>query len=108
MAAKRQPFELIYDSEVVQHVKAIERKYHSLTRSTIEEQLSYEPEVETHNRKPLLRPSVFSTAWELRFGHENRFRVFYRTDTQARQVHILAIGVKLDNILSIDREEFEL
>jgi len=42
-----QPFELIYDPEVAQHLRAIDRKQHSLIRRTIEEQLRYQPEVET-------------------------------------------------------------
>ena len=108
MPTKRKPFELIYDPEVAQHIKAIDRKYHSLIRTTIKDQLNYEPEVETRNRKPLLRPSVFGTSWELRFGPDNRFRVFYRTNTQVNQVYILAIGVKTGQKLYISREEFEL
>jgi len=104
----KQPFELIYDPEVARHLKAIDHKHHSLIRRTIEEQLSYEPEVETRNRKPLLRPSVFGTAWEIRFGPNNRFRVFYRADPSIREVHILAMGVKVGNRLFIGGEEFEL
>ncbi|MBD2776057.1 type II toxin-antitoxin system RelE family toxin [Iningainema tapete] len=104
----QQPFELIYASEVVQHLLAIERKYHSQIRSIIEEQLSYEPEVETRNRKPLLRPSELGFTWELRFGSNNRFRVFYRTELSEKQVYILAIGVKDGNTLFIGGEEFEL
>ena len=104
----KQPFALVYDSEVAQHLAAIDRKYHSLIRRTLEAQLKYEPEIETRNRKPLLRPSVFGTAWELRFGPDNRFRVFYRTDVLAREVHILATGVKVGNRLFIGGEEFEL
>ena len=104
----KQPFELIYDPEVAQHLKTIDRKYHSLIRRTIEEQLRYEPEVETRNRKPLLRPSAFGTAWEIPFGPNNRFHVFYRTDPATRKVHILAIGTKVGNRLFISGEEFEL
>ena len=44
-----QPYELIYAPEVLQHLRAIDRKYHSLIRATIEEQLRYEPEAETRN-----------------------------------------------------------
>ena len=68
----KSPFALIYDSEVMQHLKTIDRKYYSLIQRTIERQLSYEPETETRNRKPLRRPSIFGTAWELRFGSVKR------------------------------------
>jgi hypothetical protein len=107
MAQKRR-FELIYDPEIDQHLAVIDRKYYSLIRRTIKEQLSYEPEVETRNRKPLQQPSVFGTAWELRFGPDNRFRVFYRTEAKIRQVRILAIGIKTGNRLFIGGEEFIL
>jgi hypothetical protein len=59
------------------HLKTIERKYHSLIRTTIENELQFEPDVETRNRKPLKRPVTFEAEWELRFGPDNRFRVFY-------------------------------
>jgi mRNA-degrading endonuclease RelE of RelBE toxin-antitoxin system len=104
----KSPFALIYDPEVARHLKTIGRKYYSLLQRTIEKQLSYEPEKETRNRKPLRRPSVFGTAWELRFGPDNRFRVFYRTDRPSREVHILAIGIKVGNRLFVGEEEFEL
>ena len=104
----KSPFALIYDPEVARHLKAVDRKYYSLIQRTIEKQLSYDPETETRNRKPLRRPSVFGTAWELRFGPDNRFRVFYRTDQPSREVHILAIGIKAGNRLFIGGEEFEL
>ncbi|MCJ7737772.1 MAG: hypothetical protein MUQ10_10750 [Anaerolineae bacterium] len=76
MVNPRQSFDLIYDPEVAQHLAKIERKYHSLIRYTIEEQLRYEPEVETRNRKPLRRPTELSATWEIRFGPGDRFRVF--------------------------------
>src|SRR5207248_4081805 len=78
--AKRQPFTLIYDPEVGRHLAAIEPKYHSLIRTAIEEQLRYEPETATRNRKQLERPIDLGARWELRLGPGNRFRVFYRVD----------------------------
>jgi mRNA-degrading endonuclease RelE of RelBE toxin-antitoxin system len=106
--AKKRPFLLIYDPHVEQHLTVIERRFYPLIQKTIEEQLSYEPEVETRNRKPLRRPSVFGTAWELRFGPENRFRVFYRTNQPTHSVFVLAIGIKRGSRLFIGRQEFEL
>jgi mRNA-degrading endonuclease RelE of RelBE toxin-antitoxin system len=105
---QRRPFQLIYDPEVAQHLKAVDRKHYPLIRRTIEEQLRYEPEVEARNRKPLLRPSVLGTAWEIRFGPNNRFRVFYRTDASIGEVHILAIGIKERDRLFVGGEEFDL
>ena len=101
-------FELIYDREVRRHLAKIERRYHSLIRREIESSLTYEPETETRNRKPLSRPSVFGTAWELRFGPDNCFRVFYRADLESREVYVLAIGVKQGSRLFIGGKEFQL
>ena len=49
-------YRIIYDVEVRRHLAAIDRKYHSLIRQTIEQQLSHQPDVETRNRKPLQPP----------------------------------------------------
>src|SRR5437870_12916211 len=49
----RQPFTLVYDPEVKYHLRAIERKHHSLIHERIREQLRFEPDSETRNRKPL-------------------------------------------------------
>ena len=104
----RRRYDLVYDREVRNHLAAIERKYHSLIRRAIERMLTYEPEREARNRKPLVRPSTLSTAWELRFGSANRFRVFYRADEERHEVHILAIGRKEGNHLYIGGTEFRL
>ena len=91
-----------------QHLRAIEAKYHSLIRATIQEQLSFEPENETRNRKPLDRPTGLGPTWELRLGPDNRFRVLYTVVTANWEVHILAIGVKQRNRLIIGGEELKL
>ena len=106
--ARAQPFALVYDPEVKDHLRAIEAKYHSLIRTIIEEQLLFEADVETRNRKSLKRPVVFEAEWELRFGPDNRFRAFYAVDLDRREVQILAIGVKHKNRLTIAGEEVRL
>jgi len=106
--ARTPPFSLIFDPEVKQHLRAIEPKYHSLIHEAIHEQLLFEPNAETRNRKPLQRPVAFSATWELRFGPDNRFRVLYSIDRERREVRILAMGVKQRNRLVIGGEEVEL
>ena len=106
MNSKR-AFELVYAPQVKEHLKAIERKYYGLIRREIEVQLQFEPEVETRNRKPLRRAVAFEAEWELRFGPNSRFRVFYEVDRDARAVYILAIGVKIRDRLTIAGEEVE-
>jgi mRNA-degrading endonuclease RelE of RelBE toxin-antitoxin system len=104
---RRPKFALTFAPEALDHLDAIERKYHRLIERTVDEQLAYTPEKETRNRKPLEPPAPFQATWELRFGPENRFRVFYEVDHDERNVWILAIGVKEGNRLLIAGEEFE-
>jgi mRNA-degrading endonuclease RelE of RelBE toxin-antitoxin system len=101
-------FAITYDPEVKLHLKFIERRYYSLIRTTIESQLQFEPEVETKNHKPLTRSVEFEAEWELRFGPDNRFRVFYQTDMEHSEVLVLAIGVKKGNRLWIGEKEVKL
>jgi hypothetical protein len=44
----------------------------------------------------------------LRFGPNNRFRVFYQIDHEAREVRIVAVGVKDRNRLLVGGEEVTL
>lgn len=107
MTSKKR-FNLIYAPVTKLHLKAIEPKYYSLIRTTIEDELQFEPDVETRNRKPLKRPVTFEAEWELRFGPDNRFRVFYDINMESHEVYVLAIGVKEGNRLLISGEEVKL
>jgi mRNA-degrading endonuclease RelE of RelBE toxin-antitoxin system len=108
IVARKPPFALIFDPEVKQHLRAIEAKNRSLIRMAIEEQLLFEPETETRNRKPLVRPAAIGATWELRFGPDIRFRVLYAVDNERHEVQILVVGVKQRNRLIIGGEEVEL
>jgi mRNA-degrading endonuclease RelE of RelBE toxin-antitoxin system len=103
--ASRQ-YALIFAPEVVQDLDGIDRKHHSFIRRQIRLRLSTEPEKEGRNRKPLEVPAPFGAQWELRFGPDNRYRVFYEVDPERRAVTILAIGTKIRDVLRIGREEF--
>jgi hypothetical protein len=107
MTQKRQ-FELIYPPIIKQHLKAIEPKFWSLIRDSLNTQLRFEPDSETRNRKPLKKPIAIGAKWELRFGPDNRFRAFYRIDYDEQLVIILAIGEKIGNQVNIGGEEVEL
>ena len=108
MSSRRDKFTLIYAPLTKSHLEAIDRKYYSLIRSNIERHLQYEPDVEAKNRKPLKRQVAFEAEWELRFGPDNRFRVFYDIDIGTREVHILAIGQKDRDRLVIGRKEIKI
>lgn len=86
----------------------IERKYHHLIQKAIDEQLSYTPQKETRNRKPLDPPAELGATWELRCGPQNRFRIFYEVDIFEKAVWILGIGVKEGNRVLLGGEEIEL
>ena len=104
----KQRFLLIYAPITKLHLKTIEHKYYSLIRITIENELQLEPDVETRNRKPLKRPVTFEAEWELRFGPDNIFRVFYEINIESYEVYILAIGVKKGNRLFFGGKEVKL
>jgi hypothetical protein len=107
MVRKKPAFQIVYQPETVRHLDAIEAKYLSLIRTTIEEQLSHRPFTETTNRKPLLRESPLGdNEWEIRFGPQNRLRVFYRSDPDEPQLVLVeAIGIKIRNRLMIGGQE---
>jgi mRNA-degrading endonuclease RelE of RelBE toxin-antitoxin system len=106
--ARASTFELGFAPEVIAHLAAIDRKHHALIQKTLDEQLTYVPDQETRNRKPIEQPAPFEATWELRFGPGNRFRVFYDVDQVERVVWILAIGVKERGHLFVSGEEFRL
>jgi len=105
---RQQPYSLIYAPEVRTHLRSIDARYYSLIREKIQEQLSFEPGVETRNRKPLRSPAALAARWEIRFGPDNHFRVLYDIDHEGHAVLILAIGEKEGNRLLIGGEDVEL
>src|SRR5260370_34373008 len=106
--ARRQAYTLAFAAEVTKHLRAIDAKYHAHIREKIGEQLRFEPAAETTNRKPLRQPAPFGATWEIRFGPDNRFRVLYDIDQEARVVQIMAIGEKQRERLFIGGEEVQL
>ena len=69
---------------------------------SVDEQLQYQPTVETRNRKPM-RPNPIAP-WELRIGD---LRVYYEVDVAESFVRVLTVGVKQRNVVRIGREIFE-
>ena len=105
---RRLRFTLVFAPETIAHLNAIERRYHGLIREMINKQLAHSPDQATRNRKPLEPPARFGAAWELRFGPNNRFRVFYLVDPAKQTVWVLAFGIKTRDRLLIGGEEFDL
>src|ERR1700722_6788597 len=102
--AKRPAYTLSFAPEAIEHLGAIDAKHERLLRQTIREQLRHQPTDETRNRKPLDLPAPFGASWELRCGPDNRFRVLYDVDEEAKVVSIVAIGVKDRSRLLFDGE----
>jgi mRNA-degrading endonuclease RelE of RelBE toxin-antitoxin system len=107
-AMSRTPsFSIRFDPLVKGHLNKIEKKHHSLIRTSVHDQLAFQPLVETRNRKPLQRPVESGATWELRLGPGNRFRVLYSVDAENQIVNVLAVGVKDGNRLVIGGKEVQ-
>ncbi|OHD63272.1 MAG: hypothetical protein A2176_11870 [Spirochaetes bacterium RBG_13_51_14] len=100
-------YNIFYSDEVFSHLLSIDKKYWPQIKHKIIEQLIHEPDTETRNRKPLSNPPI-DDRWELRFGPQNCFRVFYKIDYHNNEVLILAIGVKIKEKLYIGKKEIKL
>ena len=74
----------------------------SITLTSHAAKLAYNP------WKPLTGQTILESAWELRFGPDNRFRVLYRVNVSRREVHVLAIGLKKGSSLFIGGLEVKL
>ena len=105
--ARPRAFEVVFDALALGHMDAIGNKYHSLIRTTVDEQLVYDPDVATRNRKPLARATGIGAAWEVRCGPGNRFRIFYDVHRDERLVVVLAIARKVGERLFVGRERFQ-
>ncbi|MBE2233731.1 MAG: type II toxin-antitoxin system RelE/ParE family toxin [Anaerolinea sp.] len=97
-------FHIEYSPEVEDHLRTLTVRQQRLVLDAVDAQLSYEPTVETRNRKPM-RPNPLAP-WELRVG---KLRVYYDVDDeQAFTVFVRAVGIKERNQVRIGREVIEL
>ncbi|MBC6455390.1 MAG: type II toxin-antitoxin system RelE/ParE family toxin [Hormoscilla sp. SP5CHS1] len=88
----------------MEHLKSLTTLEQRTVLDTVDEQLKYEPLVETRNRKPMKPNSLAS--WELRIGN---LRVYYDVEENTVSVvYIQAVGVKNRNQVRIGKEEIEL
>ena len=94
------------DEFALENLRFIPAKSHSALKDSILEQLRYEPTVITRNRKPL-DPKILETAWELRCGPQNTYRVLYEVLEEEMQVNILVIGIKQGASLIVNGRELE-
>ena len=71
--------------------------------SDIRTQLSYQPLIETRNRKPMRDNAV--APWVLR---TRKYRTFYEVLAEEKKVRVVAIGHKEHNELFVRGRKFEL
>ena|SRR3990167_8690254 len=96
-------YEIEYTPEAIDDLKLFRKYEQQSIFNQINEQLLYEPVLETRNRKKL-RPNNVAE-YELRV---RKFRVFYDVDEVAKIVKIEAIGHKESSRLFIHGKEYEL
>lgn len=98
------PYRIEYSPEVENHLCALTTRQQATVLDTIEKQLTYQPTIETKNRKPM-RPNLLAP-WELRIG---TFRVYYDVEEKPEPiVRIRAVGIKLRNQVRIGKEVVQL
>ena len=96
-------FTIDLSDDALEEVRQFRKRDSTTIFDEIELQLTYQPDVETRNRKPLRAHPLGE--WELRV---DKFRVFYDIDTENKTVLVKAVGVKIGNTLFIRGEEFPL
>ena len=83
------PYRIVYAEEIRDHLRSLTARQRAILFDSIEEQLTYEPTVETRNRKEMLPNSLAS--WELRIGD---LRVYYDVTEVPKTVTVVAVGIK--------------
>ena len=97
-------YHIEYTDAAIEHLKVLTTQQQRTVLDTVDEQLQYEPLVETRNRKPMEHNSL--ATWELRIGN---LRVYYDVEENTVSVvYIQAVGVKNRNRVRIGKEEIEL
>ncbi len=97
-------YEIEYSPDAEDHLRGLTVRQKAIILDNVDDQLTYQPGVETRNRKPM-RPNPIAP-WELRIGD---LRVYYDFSQKAKNiVYIRAIGIKERNIIRIGREEIHL
>ena len=96
-------YQIEFTPEALDDLTAFRKSEQNEILDGVEEQLRFEPTIETRNRKRM-RPNPVAE-WELRIG---RFRVLYNVEGEVKIVSIEAIGIKIGNDLIIRGEKRKL
>lgn len=87
-------YEIEFTDKALADLRWFRRDEQNTILDGIEANLRYEPTVETRNRAPL-RPNQ-TAEWKLRLGN---FRVYYDVDAAAQFVSVVAVGLKVRNLV---------
>ena len=97
-------YRIEYAPAVANHLQDLTVRQQVIVLDAVDEQLIYQPTVETKNRKPM-RPNPLAP-WELRIGN---LRVYYDVEAEPEPlVYIHAVGVKERNQVRIAGEIYDL
>lgn len=96
-------YRIEYSPEALEHLRYLTARQQAIIVDSIDEQLVYQPMVETKNRKPM-RPNSLAL-WELRVGD---LRIYYDVEEPEAIVCVNAIGVKERNQVRIAGEIYNL
>jgi mRNA-degrading endonuclease RelE of RelBE toxin-antitoxin system len=97
-------YRIEYSPESEAHLAYLTARQQVIVLDAVDEQLMYQPTVETKNRKPM-RPNPLAP-WELRIGD---LRVYYDVEEEPEAVvYVNAVGVKERNQVYIAGEVYNL
>ena len=98
------PYRIDYSPDAEDHMRVLTARQKAIVLDAVDDQLTYQPMVETKNRKPM-RPTPVAP-WELRIGN---LRVYYDVEEDPEPlVYIRAVGVKEGSRVRIGREVIDL
>ena len=93
-------YEIRFSRDAERQLRQLNARDRKIVVETVEQQLTYQPEVPTQHRKHMRENPLAN--WELRVGE---YRVFYRVVSDQDLIMIVAIGVKSHNVLRIEGKE---
>ena len=97
-------YRIEYCSDVENHLRVLTVRQQAIVLDAVEKHLTYQPRVETKNRKPM-RPNPLAP-WELRIGN---IRVYYDVQEEPTcVVFVRAVGIKRRRQVSIGEQVIEL
>src|SRR2546421_13040668 len=96
-------FQIGYTHSALEDISTFQKSEQTTIFDKVDEQLMYQPDVITRNRKRL-RPNE-TAEWELRIDD---FRVLYDIDFDERNVEVKVVGVKQGARLLVRGTEFLL